>query len=190
MKRKAELLLASCDEHTRALSIQVARSLDCAVLTAKNRKSAQSVVERGEIGVVLLDAATILEYLDLTRAIKRQSARIEVLIADQQPSIPAAVEAIKAGAADYLEKPLTKPRLEMALSQALEMSRNFRASVLPLEELEKQAIKKALAQVNGDKVEAARLLSIGKTTLYRKLKEYGEGSEANVSQSGTDDPRA
>jgi two-component system response regulator HydG len=44
--------------------------------------------------------------------------------------------------------------------------------VIPLVELEKKSIFNALAQVNGDKMMAARLLGIGKTTLYRKLKEY------------------
>jgi two-component system response regulator HydG len=46
------------------------------------------------------------------------------------------------------------------------------ASILPMAELEKQAILAAIQQVNGDKLMAARLLGIGKTTLYRKLKEY------------------
>jgi len=46
------------------------------------------------------------------------------------------------------------------------------AGIVPMAELEKQTILNALAQVNGDKVMAARLLGIGKTTLYRKLKEY------------------
>ena len=45
--------------------------------------------------------------------------------------------------------------------------------VVPLEEMEKQAILEALDRLNGDKLLAARLLGIGKTTLYRKLKEYG-----------------
>jgi DNA-binding NtrC family response regulator len=42
-----------------------------------------------------------------------------------------------------------------------------------LAEMEKRAILTTLDQVKGDKLLAARLLAIGKTTLYRKLKEYG-----------------
>lgn len=42
-----------------------------------------------------------------------------------------------------------------------------------LAEMEKRAILATLEQVHGDKMLAARLLDIGKTTLYRKLKEYG-----------------
>jgi two-component system response regulator HydG len=45
--------------------------------------------------------------------------------------------------------------------------------ILPIAEMEKCAILGAIEQLHGDKLEAARLLGIGKTTLYRKLKEYG-----------------
>jgi len=45
--------------------------------------------------------------------------------------------------------------------------------VTPLAKMEKQAILSAIRALNGDKLQAARLLGIGKTTLYRKLKEYG-----------------
>jgi DNA-binding NtrC family response regulator len=44
--------------------------------------------------------------------------------------------------------------------------------VVALEELERRAIVKALRETGGDKLAAARLLGIGKTTLYRKLKTY------------------
>jgi len=44
--------------------------------------------------------------------------------------------------------------------------------VLPLDELERRAIMRTLHETNGDKLAAARLLGIGKTTLYRKLKQY------------------
>ncbi len=45
--------------------------------------------------------------------------------------------------------------------------------VASIAELEKQAILNTIQQFRGDKLKAARLLGIGKTTLYRKLKEYG-----------------
>ena len=44
--------------------------------------------------------------------------------------------------------------------------------LLPLDELERRAIMRALKESGGDKLAAARLLGIGKTTLYRKLKQY------------------
>jgi len=45
--------------------------------------------------------------------------------------------------------------------------------IIPMAELEKLTILNTITQLNGDKLLAARLLGIGKTTLYRKLKEYG-----------------
>lgn len=47
-----------------------------------------------------------------------------------------------------------------------------------LEQIERQAIEDALSRLSGDKVLAAKCLGIGKTTLYRKLKEYGISHEA------------
>jgi two-component system response regulator HydG len=44
--------------------------------------------------------------------------------------------------------------------------------IVRVADLERQAILRAIAQLNGDKLTAAKLLGIGKTTLYRKLKEY------------------
>lgn len=41
-----------------------------------------------------------------------------------------------------------------------------------LKELERRAVVRALRETGGDKTAAARLLGIGKTTLYRKVKEY------------------
>jgi len=59
----------------------------------------------------------------------------------------------------------------------VEVSRGDSASdstaITPLDELEKRAILHAIEVLSGDKLEAAHRLGIGKTTLYRKLKEYG-----------------
>jgi DNA-binding NtrC family response regulator len=45
-------------------------------------------------------------------------------------------------------------------------------AVIPLAIQERDAILEALRLTKGDKLMAAELLGIGKTTLYRKLKEY------------------
>jgi Bacterial regulatory protein, Fis family len=44
---------------------------------------------------------------------------------------------------------------------------------LDLREVEKATIRKALLKCKGSKLDAARLLGIGKTTLYRKIAAYG-----------------
>lgn len=61
------------------------------------------------------------------------------------------------------------------LSPAAETPRGAGAPepvILPLAEIEKRAILEALEYTKGDHTMAANLLGIGRTTLYRKLKEY------------------
>ena len=43
----------------------------------------------------------------------------------------------------------------------------------PLKAVERRAVLQALETTRGDRLRAARLLGIGKTTIYRKIKEYG-----------------
>ncbi len=50
--------------------------------------------------------------------------------------------------------------------------------IVPLAQLERQAIMRALEYTKGDRLTAASLLGIGRTTLYRKLKEYELAEEA------------
>ncbi|HEV3275274.1 MAG TPA: sigma-54 dependent transcriptional regulator [Terriglobia bacterium] len=83
-------------------------------------------------------------------------------------------------------------QLESAVQRALALSAGVRLEVdnLPstviyrterrsgavdtarLQDLERNAIKEALQAACGDRVRAAKMLGIGKTTIYRKLKEY------------------
>ncbi|HLZ43276.1 MAG TPA: sigma-54 dependent transcriptional regulator [Candidatus Sulfotelmatobacter sp.] len=55
-------------------------------------------------------------------------------------------------------------------------SSDLQGRIIPIAELEKQTILHAISELNGDKLQAARLLGIGKTTLYRKLKDYAAHS--------------
>jgi len=66
------------------------------------------------------------------------------------------------------------PQIQSSVAPArLEVASGERPKIVPLAEVEKQAILETLERLNGDKLMTARLLGIGKTTLYRKLKEYG-----------------
>lgn len=47
------------------------------------------------------------------------------------------------------------------------------STTLKLRELERAAVEAALQRVDGNVSKACRLLGIGRTTLYRKLKNYG-----------------
>jgi two-component system response regulator HydG len=49
---------------------------------------------------------------------------------------------------------------------------NGHSTIMKIADLERQTILRAIMELNGDKLQAARLLGIGKTTLYRKLKDY------------------
>jgi len=67
-----------------------------------------------------------------------------------------------------------------SLADAVEWDRDLphvslspRSPVISLPASEKQTIGAALAATHGERAKAARLLGIGRTTLYRKMKEYG-----------------
>ena len=58
-------------------------------------------------------------------------------------------------------------------SEANESNEPPVAKIRSIADMEKTAILDTIRTLRGDKLLAAKLLGIGKTTLYRKLKEYG-----------------
>ncbi len=44
---------------------------------------------------------------------------------------------------------------------------------LSLSHVQRKTVSRALSRTGGDKAQAAMLLGIGRTTLYRRLREYG-----------------
>jgi transcriptional regulator with PAS, ATPase and Fis domain len=63
-------------------------------------------------------------------------------------------------------------RIPVASAISMEPETAHFAPILPLMEVERRAILSALEFTRGDRGVAAHLLGIGRTTLYRKLKEY------------------
>ncbi|HTM50679.1 MAG TPA: sigma 54-interacting transcriptional regulator [Bryobacteraceae bacterium] len=83
-------------------------------------------------------------------------------------------EALEYAAARSVDDTILPSHLPETLSRgggAAEDDEPFASSELNLARLERQAILRALQTSGFDKAKAARLLGIGKTTMYRKLKE-------------------
>lgn len=70
--------------------------------------------------------------------------------------------------------------------QVVSIARGNRPAIVPLAEIEKQAIIAALQHFRGDKLTTAKMLGIGKTTLYRKLKQYGITDRWTISTPADD----
>jgi transcriptional regulator with PAS, ATPase and Fis domain len=67
---------------------------------------------------------------------------------------------------------LSKPPGEAGAHEHRGSPEGVRSPIIPLTQVERQAIIEALEYTKGDRAIAANLLGIGRTTLYRKLKEY------------------
>jgi len=105
-------------------------------------------------------------------------------------SVDAAIEAIKHGAYDFLCRPLDYPRLIRTLddlathlqkpqgSRVAAVGENWRP--LPLSEMRRIHIRRVLETCNGNRVRAARMLGIGRTSLYRFLKSSDKESAARI----------
>jgi len=78
-------------------------------------------------------------------------------------------QAIILGTSEWIRKVDLPPDILHPFQQ----TRGKISAIKPLEELEKEAIVNALRITSGNKLEAAHLLGIGKTTLYEKIKRYG-----------------
>lgn len=74
----------------------------------------------------------------------------------------------------------------MSMERKCQLSENTGNNIeLDLISVEKHLIQKVLQHTNGYKPEAARLLGIGLTTLYRKMEAYGLCIPGRLPKTGS-----
>jgi DNA-binding NtrC family response regulator len=143
--------------------------------------------------------------MDLLKAWKQRHPRTAFILITAFGEIAAAVEAVKAGAEDYLVKPVRPNELLAKISQGLEAGRrkasataagtsgngssstlggehrlngSDRVANVPLEEIERAAIERTLQDCSGNRTHAAQALGISVRTLQRKLKAWNAEAAA------------
>jgi DNA-binding NtrC family response regulator len=111
--------------------------------------------------MVAINSGPLLHVLDLPSSLQNHVA------VNRSQSLARAASA----SAEPLPERESPPR-EFSGAEISQMTTTPACPVLPLSEIEKKAILGALEYTRGDRAVAAHLLGIGRTTLYRKLKEY------------------
>ncbi len=113
--------------------------------------------------------------LQLVRAISDDALR-KLMAYDWPGNVRELENAIECAVALTSESVLTADDLASVPTPASAPNVPDSNELVPLEELERRAFMNALRETRGDKLAAARLLGIGKTTLYRKLEHYHRNS--------------
>lgn len=117
------------DDHAaaRESTAAVLRCADLQVTTASSAAEALEELRRSAPEVIVTDLCMPgMSGLDLVREVAQRKLTTQVLIVTAHGSIDSAVEALRHGAFDYLEKPFTAERLERSVQQALQHQRLLR----------------------------------------------------------------
>jgi DNA-binding NtrC family response regulator len=130
-----------------------------------------------KIDIPLLVAFFLEKFSDplqLVHAISDDALR-RLMAYDWPGNVRELENAIECAVALSSDNLLTVENLASIPNEAFAKNLPDENELVPLAELERRAILQALRETEGDKLAAAQLLGIGKTTLYRKLREYATG---------------
>ena len=125
MKAPAWHILVVDDEpNIRKLLKGVLEDEGYGVSAAADAREADAELDRGNVDLVLLDIQLPGEDgLGLLRRWQAEDVRVPVIVMSGHGTIRTAVEATRAGALDFIEKPIQAERLLMSLANALQLGR-------------------------------------------------------------------
>ena len=145
----------------QAMRESLAFLLDTVSLTAKTYESAiqfLAVAEEAEPGCIITDVRMPeMNGLELVRRLKERDIPHPVIVITGHGDVPLAVEAMKAGVVDFLEKPFDDDALLAAIRKALDGAERSSAR-----EAEKQRFDAMLAALSPREAEVLRGVVDGK----------------------------
>ena len=115
--RMAHVLIVDDDANTRAVMVELVQAEGFTTATARDLREANIQLTRQQPDVMLLDLyLPDGDGMDLLDAIDNRAAT-EVILITGNASVDTAIAALRAGAADYLVKPINVARLRAILSR-------------------------------------------------------------------------
>jgi len=158
-----------------------------AIADPSNRLTLRAMLEAE--GHTIADADAEVVILDNLREAVQQAAERPTLVLASFGDVREAVAAMRQGVYGYILVPFQPGEAGLMVERAA----GHRGTVpveedlLPLEEVEARHIQAVLRRCKGNRAEAARVLKIGRNTLWRKLKKAEEPQPPEPAPPPPDD---
>jgi DNA-binding NtrC family response regulator len=124
---KQKILVVDDESSARSGLAMLVSSWNFRTETAEHGENALAVIPDFEPDVVITDLfMPVMDGMTLLRRIKEDYPDLAVIMLTAQATIDTAVEAIKIGAYDYLEKPVEPARLRILLDKCLEREKTLK----------------------------------------------------------------
>src|SRR5438132_2235960 len=118
----ATILVVDDDKNIRTLLAKYIRGLGHVAETAEDAPAALAVIDRDAVDLVLSDVRMAgMDGLALLREIRRRVPEAVVVLMTAYGTVEQAVEAMRAGAYDYLVKPFSLEQVGLLLARVLEV---------------------------------------------------------------------
>jgi len=124
MKKKAKVLVADDEAIVRQSLRDWLDDVGHQVLTAASGPQALEIIRKEKPSVLITDLVMPgMDGIELMKKARELSPGIEVIIITAYGSIPTAINAIREGAYDYIEKPFCPERAELMIEKLMEHRR-------------------------------------------------------------------
>jgi len=139
MKKKFKILIVDDEVIIRESLRDWLSDVGHQVLTAENGLQALEIIEREKPGIVFADLVMPgMDGIELLKRIKEISSDIDVVIITAYGSIPTAINAMREGAYDYIEKPFCPERAELLVDKLVEHQRLIEENISLHQKLEER----------------------------------------------------
>jgi DNA-binding NtrC family response regulator len=126
-QRSGSILVVDDERATREALTMLIESWGYDAQAFDNGAGATRALDRGNVDLVLTDLVMPeLDGIGILRKVRQECPEVPVLILSGRGTIDGAVEAIREGAYDFIEKPCEPARLKVTLERALEQAQTKR----------------------------------------------------------------
>ena len=176
------ILLVDDDPGLSEVIVMLLEREGYAVFHAPTRKQGIGIVEARELDLVITDLKLPDGTgLDVIAGVRARRPRLPIIMITSYSSMESAIDALRAGANDYVIKPFNNEEFLRAIARALNDRRTVRgARPLAIEEYIREVVERF--QDAYSETELARMLGIGRKALWMRRRQWGlKRSRRNVN---------